>query len=184
MITLEECEKALGDAPHCLAFLRAWLGWRGEAHAPLADAVRPEDLGPALVGLSVLEARAPDDVSYRLVGQSHVEAAGTELKGMSFTDLAPPEERQTRIERARNCLAYPCGALSESRLVRPSGFETEVRALALPVLARAPGDPKLVYIALDSYGGAPGRHSGEGPVINVPVADALDYIDIGCGAPA
>jgi hypothetical protein len=139
-------------------------------------------MGAALPSLCVLEWSSPDNITYRLAGSSHADAAGRELKGESLIELMAPGDRQVAIERARIITSRPCGGLSTGQAVRPSGYKTPFRNLTLPVLPRSPHELHRAYIALDTYGDPVGPV--EEPISKISLGDDHSYIDIGYGASA
>ncbi len=181
MITLDECADILKEAPNCTAFLEAWLGWRGDRQIPPIENMRPEDLGKALPSLTVFEIQSSDHITYRLAGGLHEDLSERDLKGTNLLDLTPPEDRHVIIERARNIVAYPCGAVSYGRYVRQSGQETPMRILALPMKPRSQNENKKAYVALDSYGIE--ARLADDPVSTIPLPDEFHYVDLGNGAP-
>ena len=181
MITLKDCAASLRDAPKRAAFLRAWNGWRGEDPYPPLNAVKPEDIGPALSCIIVFEAAAPDKIMIRLAGTQFYEMLGREITGENFVDLAAPHQRETRIEHYSNYMAYPCGAKWSTDFVKSNGLRVAVEGVVLPVGPRVPGGPLRMYAAFDFTSDK--KDIGNKPMDMIPPAHDLTYVDIGYGAP-
>ena len=182
MIAIDDCAAHLGDAPNSQMFLRAWLGWRGADVAPNLATVRAEDIGRALPAMMVFEVFTADNVIIRLAGTLHRDILGRELTGANAIDLAPPAEREQRIELYRAYLTYPCGVWWMAQVVRANGVRTTVHGLALPVFPKVPGKAMRMYAAFDFSGDM--KSFDKHPLHVLPVPEKLSFIDIGRGAPA
>ena len=93
MIKLTDCASDLDDAPNCLAFLDAWQQWRKDDPMPSTDRIKPEELGPAMSSLSVLEAHSQDSIKFRLVGALLAEIMGEDFTGRNITSMVPEDNR-------------------------------------------------------------------------------------------
>ncbi len=181
MISLADCANYLQHAPNCLAFVAAWQQWRGTELVPRLEDVRPEILGQAINGLSVVELLSPDDAVYRLVGKLHTEVMGRELAGTHISEVTKPDEQKPRMQRLWNIANTPCGMYVQSTVVRDTGVADPLCRIIFPVRPAGPSDPMRLYGAMDRYG-----HSGslnEQPVELISVSHEVQYIDIGCGVP-
>lgn len=179
LLTLEQCEALLREAPNRLALLRAWLGWRGQGVLPALADVRPEDIGRALSCMIVLEVEARDRIMIRLAGTQFLDVLGREITGENFVDLAPPAQRETRMEHYSNYVSYPCGVIWSADMVRASGYRTSVKGVALSV--GAPGDSIRMYAAFDFIRDT--KDFEKEPLNAIPAASEIEYVDIGFGAP-
>ena len=179
MISLEQCEALLREAPNRLAFLRAWLGWRRREELPALAKVRPEDIGAALPCMLVFEPVAREHVSIRLAGTQFTDLLGREITGENFIDLAPPTQREMRMAHFESYQSHPCGARRSADMVRASGFPISVAGIVLPVAV--PDNRVRMYAAFDF------SHAAEdlvtNPLSEIPAASEIDFIDIGFGAP-
>lgn len=181
MLTLSSLPQRLADLPHCRAFLSAWLQWRGERPLPVRADVRPEQLGPALSALSVLEVVAPDEIVVRLVSSEAEAFWGVPIKGRNYVDLVRPEDRPERIERHQRLINTPCGALTATQLVSERRLVASVRAVILPVAAEAGATPTFLYIATDFDRE---RQLARTTTHAAPLAGGFEHVDIGFGVPA
>jgi hypothetical protein len=181
MITLDGLAESSTQHPDCIGFLEVWQKWRGDNVVPVRSDVHPEDLGPVLPAIAILEIESPERVVFRLHASRVTAITGYDIKGLNLIDLAAPEERQIRIERYQNLRRQPCGMFTVQDVKLPNGKSFEVTALFLPV-ASTPGEPpNLVYVAQQitepvTWDVQPSRPS-------FPLAKQFSYVDIGCGLP-
>ena len=164
-----------------MAFHTAWQNWRGKEAAPTTAQVRPEDLGPALRGISVLGANAPDNITYRIIGAVHENAIRVDLTGKKVTTMVPDGEEAPRLIRLWSIAAVPCGAVADMIYVRPSGAEHRARRLFLPVLSGVADEPRRTYMAMDMMGKRIEPHSQDASLTTLQ--QSFNYIDIGYGIP-
>ncbi|MBC8239080.1 MAG: PAS domain-containing protein, partial [Alphaproteobacteria bacterium] len=165
MISLKTCADLLADAPNCLAFLTAWQRWRGDDPVPSVDRIKPEELGKALNGLSILEVHSPECSKYRLVGASHIQAMGRDLTGEEVASVTPKNDQAQRMQGLWTMVSVPCGAIAELSYVRQSGFRTPTRRLVLPATPKSSGGTQRLYVAGDISGGRAMRdYPPAGPV--------------------
>ncbi|NQV61835.1 MAG: PAS domain-containing protein [Alphaproteobacteria bacterium] len=181
MISLKTCADLLADAPNCLAFLAAWQRWRGDDPVPSVDRIKPEELGRALNGLSILEVHSPERSQYRLVGASHIQAMGRDLTGEEVASVTPKNGQTQRMQGLWTMVSVPCGAIAELSYVRQSGFRTPTRRLVLPATPKSPGGAQRLYVAVDMFGGQAMRD--DPPAGPVELTEEVTYVDIGRGAP-
>ena len=181
MVDLATCAELLRDSPNSLALLDAWLGWRGEDLVPSVAAVKAEDLGAALGFVSVLEVPSPDRAIFRLVGAWYDKVTAQDLVGKNFIDMVAEEHRSTRSERMWNLVSVPCGAVTLTNLVQPSGWEVPIRSFSLPVGPNSPEKPMRLYNAVDILGETSTRFDDFLSLIDL--SSELDWVDIGYGIP-
>mgnify|MGYP002725685955 CR=1 FL=1 len=181
MIALEKYAELLDHAPNCLALLAAWQRWRGGALLPSVDQVRPEELGKALNGLTIMDVHSPDRVIYRLVGNTHVQVFGEDLTGQDVGSVMVKEERNRRLKHLWDFVTVPCGAAAKMVYVRQSGGKTKTQLLIMPVLPRNSGVPKRLYLSMDVLDGLTSQPD---PIVGpVKLLEGLTYVDIGNGTP-
>ncbi|MBT4689109.1 MAG: PAS domain-containing protein [Rhodospirillaceae bacterium] len=181
MISFDACVSQLDGSPNCLAFLEAWLRWRGDDLVPSVTQVRPEELGKALTGLSILEVHTRDRSTYRLVGSTHIDAMGRDLTGKEVASVTPEKDQAPRMAGLWNMVSVPCGAISELSYLRQSGNSNPTRRLVLPVTPKSIGEPKRLYVALDAFG--PRAMPDDPPAGPVTLTEKVTHVDIGFGVP-
>ena len=181
MISLESCSQLLEDAPNCLALLEAWQRWRGNGLVPSVDRVIPEELGTALNGLSILEVHSQDSITYRLVGTIHADAMGREPTGEDVASITDKADLSRRMGRLWNMVSVPCGSAMLVVYTRPSGATLQSQHFLLPVMPKASGEPKRLYVAMDTFGAAALPNDQHVGPVSIP--REFSYVDIGNGAP-
>ncbi|MBT3535208.1 MAG: PAS domain-containing protein [Rhodospirillaceae bacterium] len=181
MIPLGACAALMKDAPNCQAFIAAWQMWRGTHMVPNLDDVRPEILGNAINGVSVVELLSPNDAVYRLVGNLHTEVMGREMAGTYLSEVTRPEEQKARMTRLWKIANTPCGVFVQLTVVRQSGVSDPVCRVILPVRPSEPTEPMRLYGAMDRHGEA--KTIDNVPADLISLAQNVDYIDISHGVP-
>ncbi|MDE0943863.1 MAG: PAS domain-containing protein [Alphaproteobacteria bacterium] len=181
MIKLTDCASDLDDAPNCLAFLDAWQRWRKDDPMPSTDRIKPEELGPAMSSLSVLEAHSQDSIKFRLVSALLAEIMGEDFTGRNITSMVPEDNRQRALGRLWNVAAVPCGTILAMTYIRPSGASLMTRRLILPVAPMSSDQPTWLYFAIEVFGDRPKPY--DPPESTIAVMEESTYVDIGYGAP-
>ncbi|MEC9347471.1 MAG: PAS domain-containing protein [Pseudomonadota bacterium] len=182
MTTLDDCVALVSDAPNCLAFLRAWQGWRRDGGVPTTADVRPEDLGRAMSALAVYDITDENRLTFRLAGDVQDLMAFRPLKGQVLSDLLDPPEHAATIARARALRRLPCGVMTLTTTTAKSGRQATLRSLFLPVADARTGAVTRAFSAVDP-GARPGRGLPD-PTVRIAVAERVDFIDLGFGVPA
>ena len=180
-VPLARCHSLLAGRRNSLALLAAWQTWRRDGAIPRSADVRPEDLGRALAGVSILEAHAPDRLIYRLFGGVPTAIGGADLKGMNLMDVMArpgPDEANDRMWRLART---PCGGIYALSLARRRDKPTPICGVVLPVSPNDPVEPMLLYTSVDRLA-VPGRRATE-PASRMNRPSEFTFIDIGYGVP-
>ncbi len=181
MVAIAELSCDLAEAPNCRRFLEAWQDWRGDKLLPDRKDVRPERLGPALEGVSILEYRGPDELNYHLASTLLNELLGRDRTGDNYALGPDPELAALRLHRHNLIRQTPCGMVALVDLKLPSGRVISLTTLTLPVRADCADQYDRAYVAADSHG-ARDWHDVQSIAV-LPIAHQVIAVDIGAGEP-
>ncbi len=181
MTGLADITAEIPDASHCRSLVDAWLDWRGRNLLPMKDDVHPEDLRAALAAMAVVAVEDRDTVTVRVSSSEVAAQTGINRRGADLLEAIREEDREERKRRIWNMVTTPCGAIMEVRVVKKSGATGILRSVALPV-GEQPGErPTLLYVASDFSEPHDGHPAAQ--IVDLPLAHAFRYVDIGAGVP-
>lgn len=181
MHDLSKLPENLAGLRNNLKFLKVWQRWRGERPLPTRDDVRPEMLGASITGITVFEVKSPDCVVYRKSCSMLDDLRRNRITGKNYIDMAPTEQRQTRVSRLNNILNLPCGGLGWINSVLSDGVSVDIQTLLLPVTGNTPTDHGFIYVGVDLISDK--NWDSDATFETAPVATRFEYVDIGFGLP-
>jgi hypothetical protein len=179
---LDQLEETLAPYSQALTLLEVWRRWRGDRLVPSQSDLRPEQFGTAIRRISVLHWQARDRVIVHLAQSFLEDLAKQQFSGLKLVDLAPPEQRETRMDRFWQITHLPCGMLASSTAVLRNDVAVEYITLNLPFSREPGGEPLQIFSCLD-WVGSYNLHEIQQQVSG-PVAQEVTFIDIGAGLPA
>lgn len=148
--------RGIPQAPGVPAELRAyWQALRGGAAFPRRDRIDPRGIAGALDQSFLIERIAPGVARFRLAGMRLAGLSGMDLRGMPFSTLITPGDRDRLARALEQVFATPsildarmeaercpgCPALPARLLVLPLGDRNGQPTLALGCLALGADDP-------------------------------------------
>ena len=167
--------------PPCRALVDYWEGLRAGNLLPRRGDVDPARMVPILSRIYILEAHAPNDIRFRLVGTDNVRLLGFEPTGQNLVDLTPVAERNLRAWRIWTLAAWPCAAWFTRAVASASGRTDIAHTVMLPLDPDRAGAPRQL-IAVTALGDMEGKESRlSAPLMGPPLDFA--FLDIGAGAP-
>jgi hypothetical protein len=98
------------ECPEVLAIVHAWNKWRGFHAFPTRESLDPRDLGRFAANASIV--RALDngaDYEFRVIGDAHVRAYGTNFTGMRMRDVIAAAPKFGRLLKASYDLVRTTG---------------------------------------------------------------------------
>ncbi len=146
------------------------------------NALPMRQLTKAMPHVTLLEWRAPEEIIFKLAGDSVIERLGFNPAGSNFLDLLHPDQRADSVEGHQIMLAHQCGCylLYESEF--ESGARATVETITLP-MRKTDGDDAKLLISFHSHQTTSsfGEHR-DGTAL---VSDwrRVEHADIGCGEP-
>jgi hypothetical protein len=167
--------------PPCRFLVDYWQGLRAVRLLPRRSEIDPTRMVPILSALHILEAHAPDDVRFRLVGTNHVRLLGFEPTGKNLIELTPIEQRLTRAWRLWSLVERPCAAWLAIPVAFASGRHGLAQSIMLPLEPDRDGAPRqLISVTTLSDPEGWGGPLKE-PMVGLSVEFA--FLDIGAGVP-
>lgn len=149
---------------------------------PRKSAFNPADIGELLPFITLHERLSRYDMRGRLTGTAIDEMFGTNYTGANLFDLYSQRDHEFFAGLHDNMLNTPCGSRSQRRILMPNGERYTIESLHLP-LADDEGKPVFLVTLM---GPKPDYASSElepGKERMATLEKAIEYLDIGCGAP-
>jgi len=152
--------------------------------APLAhqDALPMRQLAKIMSHLTLLEQESPEQLIYRIAGDTVIERLQFNPTGTNFLDLLPSDQRDEAVAGHQTMLTHPCGFYMVYESEFENGSRAIIETITLPLRKTAGAEPKLFlsYHAHHSTTGIAEINSGTVLAIN---RLKTEYADIGCGEP-
>lgn len=168
--------------PETVSFVNAWSGWRGARLLPRRSDMRLSDIKQLLPMVSLLEARSPTDVVFRVAGSRLRDYLGVDLTSSNYIELAPEAFRPIRIWRVQQQLTRPCGALFIYPHRFPSGQVAPAEVVSLPVDDGRLGKPPMLLSVITPLTSRT-EDPPPGGRREVYFAVEFAFIDLGAGIP-
>ncbi len=152
--------------------------------APAAQSALPmRQLAKLMPHITLLEWRAPEEIIFKLAGDSIVERLGFNPAGANFLDLLHPDQRAGSVEGHQIMLAHQCGCylLYESEF--ESGACATLETITLPMRKTDSDDPKL-FISFHSHQSTSSFSENREGTALVSDWRWVEHADVGCGEPA
>ncbi|WP_119419642.1 PAS domain-containing protein [Desertibaculum subflavum] len=163
-------------------FAEAWLRWRGDRVLPRRSDMQLADIKQLLPLVSLLEARSPTEVVFRVAGSRLRYYLGSDLTGNNYVELAPESFRPIRIWRLQQQLKFPCGSIFIYPHRYPSGFVAPAETISLPIEDGRPGRPPMLLAVITPLTSRVEDPPPDGKR-EVQFAFEFSFLDIGAGMP-
>lgn len=166
-----------------LAFQKAWETIPRDGLIPEKSAFRPERFAAFLNCIFLVE--LSDDparrIVIRLAGQAIRDGLGCELRGMSYADFVPEENRNSAGSSMQLMFGpRPCGRWISKEVAHLDGYREPIEMTQFPMLDSAAGARLILGIA-EGFGTLE-PHLADGK-FRFENRDAERFIDIGAGVP-
>jgi hypothetical protein len=180
-MTLDELRGHVRQAD-TIAFLDAWLTWRGPRLLPRRSDVQLRDITRFIDRVILFEIVGPEEVFVRVAGSTMRDLIGAEMTGKNFRQFSSASDWVTRSHRFMTMASIPCGSCMVLRDLLPSGRTVVYEIVQLPIDPDEPGKPRQLIasnVTVDRYFADPKPQEGR----VVPIPGDYYFIDIGGGAP-
>lgn len=111
-----------------------WNEVRQNRLAPRRFDIEPARIAGILAETMILELAEADTIRFRLAGTRMTEWFGTELRGQSFLDLWPEENRHSLRHQLETMKQHGGALLIEFEATTPSGRTIDLEAIMLPLI--------------------------------------------------
>lgn len=166
----------------CKSTLQFWLDTRGDNIAPFRHQLNVEELSRSLPFVSILEYQSESRCIFKFVGSELNTIQGTEITGLNFFDLAPPDQRELRQMRMRESMRLPCANYASITGTLSDGTVNVQETLAMPYLADGPGQFPGLIAAVRPVASYELKTPALKPEV-INMGSAFHFVDIGAGVP-
>lgn len=123
-----------------------WTRRRGARAVPLRSAIEPADIAAILPDVFILEGGRSQDARFRLAGTRICAQFGRELKGLDFTALFAPDQRERVARIAGNALAQAAPTILAVEAVDGALETTEAEIVLLPLATKGKAADRIIGV--------------------------------------
>ncbi len=147
------------------------------------NALPMRELAGLMAQITLVEQKSPDQIIYRIAGDTIIERLGFNPTGMNFLDLLHPDQREGSMEGHQLMLSHPCGCYLVYENELENGNRMLSETVTLPMRKNEDAEAKL-FFSYHSTHKPTGIISTKGETALVVNWHRMEHADIGCGEPA